>query len=79
MQYGIAMSPERQARIAASTRTGKNRKKNAGQAATSDRVFSADQVEFMLAIDAHKRSTGRQFPDAADVLRVAAELGYQKP
>jgi hypothetical protein len=76
--HGIAMSPERQARIAATTRTGKNRRKGKGHAATADLHFTDEQAEFLKAIDAFKRATGRQFPTAADILAIARGLGYRK-
>lgn len=78
MQYGIAMNEGRAARIAATTRTGLNRKKGKGRAATSDLYFTVQQSEFLMAIDAFKRSTGRRFPDAADILSVVEALGYRK-
>lgn len=77
MNYGIKMTPERADRIAATTRMGKNRRKNHGHPATANLIYSADQSEFMQAMECHRRATGR-FPTAADVLAVANELGYRK-
>ena len=78
MNYGIKRTPEREARIAAISRTGLNRKKGKGRPDVSDPAYSADQIEFMLAMEANKRATYRQFPTPADVLAVAKSLGYAK-
>ena len=57
---------------------GKNRKKGKGRPDVSDPVYSADQIEFMFAVQARKNVTGRAIPTAADVLFVARSLGYRK-
>lgn len=40
--------------------------------------YTADEVEFMKAVEAWQRRTGNRFPTAADVLRIARSLGYRK-
>ncbi len=45
---------------------------------TCERDYSADEVEFMRAIDDYKRRSGRMFPTWSEVLEVVRELGYQK-
>lgn len=44
---------------------------------TSDVTYSADELEFMLAMERLKRRLGRQ-PTCRDVLAVARSLGYRK-
>lgn len=45
---------------------------------TCERDYSADEVEFMRAIDDYKRRSGRMFPTWSEVLEVVRELGYRK-
>jgi len=43
---------------------------------TCERDYSADEVEFMNAMDEYKRTSGRMFPTCSEVLEVIRELGY---
>jgi len=43
-----------------------------------DEAADAESLEFVQAIDAWKRSNGRQFPTWTEVLSIVKELGYQK-
>ena len=45
---------------------------------TCERDYSDDEVEFMHALDAYKRSSGRMFPTCSEVLEVLRGLGYAK-
>jgi hypothetical protein len=45
---------------------------------TCERDYSTDEVEFMHALDAYKRSSGRMFPTCSEVLEVLTKLGYRK-
>lgn len=68
-----------QARRAGLAGRGKSRTKGQGHPATADIVYTPREWEFMLAIDRFKRSSGRQFPTLADVLRIVDQLGYTQP
>lgn len=46
---------------------------------TCERDYSADEVEFMKAMDEYKRKSGRLFPTWSEVLEVVRSLGYTKP
>jgi hypothetical protein len=46
---------------------------------TCERDYAAAEVEFMLAMQEYKRSSGRMFPTWTEVLEVLHGLGYQKP
>ncbi len=46
---------------------------------TCERDYSADEVEFMKAMDDYKRKSGRMFPTWSEVLEVVRSLGYAKP
>ncbi len=50
----------------------------AGRGRRNDDGLSADDLEFIRAIDAYKRKTNRPFPTWSEVLRVLKELGYRK-
>jgi hypothetical protein len=46
--------------------------------ATCERDYSEDEVEFLHAIEAYKKASGRMFPTWSEVLEVIHSLGYQK-
>lgn len=46
---------------------------------TCERDYTADEVEFMNALDDYKRTSGRMFPTCSEVLEVIRKLGYSKP
>ncbi len=45
---------------------------------TCERDYTADEVEFMKAMDDYKRRSGRPFPTWSEVLEVVRDLGYRK-
>jgi hypothetical protein len=45
---------------------------------TCERDYSAEEIEFMAAIDEYKRRNGRMFPTCSEVLEVIKSLGYGK-
>ncbi len=45
---------------------------------TCERDYSINEVEFMRAMDAYKRKSGRPFPTWSEVLEVLMSLGYRK-
>lgn len=45
---------------------------------TCERDYTQDEIEFMQAMDAYKRSSGRMFPTCSEVLEVVRNLGYEK-
>ncbi len=45
---------------------------------TCERDYSADEIEFMHALDAYKRSAGRMFPTCSEILEVIRSLGYER-
>jgi len=46
---------------------------------TCERDYTADEIEFMSALEQYKRTSGRMFPTCSEVLEVIRELGYCKP
>ncbi len=46
---------------------------------TCERDYSGDEVEFMQALDAYKRASGRMFPTCSEILEVIRGLGYSRP
>lgn len=46
--------------------------------ATSEHIFSADEMEFLAAIEEFKRATGKKFPTWSEALSVLRGLGYRK-
>jgi hypothetical protein len=45
---------------------------------TCERDYTDDEVEFMNAMNAYKRTSGRMFPTCSEVLEVIRNLGYVK-
>lgn len=45
---------------------------------TCERDYTPEEIEFMRAMDAYKRSSGRMFPTCSEVLEVLRSLGYEK-
>jgi hypothetical protein len=43
---------------------------------TCERDYSEDEVDFMNALDAYKRRSGRMFPTCSEVLEVIRDMGY---
>ncbi|MFM8289804.1 MAG: hypothetical protein ACKOGA_24200 [Planctomycetaceae bacterium] len=45
---------------------------------TCERDYTADEIEFMKAMDDYKRRSGRNFPTWSEVLEVVRSLGYHR-
>ena len=43
---------------------------------TCEREYSDDEIQFMQALDAYKRTSGRMFPTCSEILEVIRDLGY---
>ena len=43
---------------------------------TCEREYNDDEIEFMHALDAYKRSSGRMFPTCSEILEVIRAMGY---
>lgn len=43
---------------------------------TCERDYSDDEIQFMHALDAYKRSSGRMFPTCSEILEVIRDMGY---
>jgi len=43
---------------------------------TCEREYSDEEIEFMHALDAYKRTSGRMFPTCSEILEVIRHLGY---
>ncbi len=69
--------------VAVERRQGERREKVARRRqidpTTCEREYSADEIEFMHALDAYKRANGRMFPTCSEILEVIRGLGYVRP
>lgn len=45
---------------------------------TCERNYTAEELEFMGAMDSYKRTSGRMFPTCSEILEVLRGLGYEK-
>ena len=43
---------------------------------TCERDYSDQEIEFMQALEAYKRASGRMFPTCSEILEVIRDLGY---
>lgn len=43
---------------------------------TCEREYNDDEILFMQALEAYKRSSGRMFPTCSEILEVIRDLGY---
>jgi hypothetical protein len=43
---------------------------------TCERDYTDEEVEFMQALDAYKRRSGRMFPTCSEILEVIRDMGY---
>jgi hypothetical protein len=45
---------------------------------TCERDYQPEELEFMRALEAYKRSSGRMFPTCSEILEVVRSLGYER-
>ena len=45
---------------------------------TCERDYTPEEIEFMKALDAYKRRSGRMFPTCSEILEVIRALGYAR-
>ena len=68
--------------VAVERRSGKDRREGERRRqvdpTTCERDYTADEVEFMRAMDDYKRYNRRPFPTWSEVLEVLHALGYRK-
>jgi hypothetical protein len=68
--------------VAAERRQGERRKTQRRRQidpTTCERDYTAEELEFMRAMDDYKRASGRMFPTCSEILEVIRALGYAKP
>jgi hypothetical protein len=61
------------------SRAGRRSRRRLIDPTTCERDYSADEVEFMQALEHYKRASGRMFPTCSEVLQVLRSLGYVRP
>ena len=67
--------------MAAERRAGQRRKvqrRRQIDPTTCERDYTSEEIEFMQAMDAYKRASGRMFPTCSEILEVIRNLGYAK-
>lgn len=45
---------------------------------TCEREYTDEEIEFMRAMDAYRRTSGRMFPTCSEILEVLRDLGYRR-
>ena len=45
---------------------------------TCERDYTAEELEFMQALERYKRGSGRLFPTCSELLEVVRSLGYRR-
>jgi hypothetical protein len=71
-----ASSPVAVERRSASPERRKVQRRRQIDPTTCERDYSGDEIEFMHALDAYKRTSGRMFPTCSEILEVIRGLGY---
>jgi hypothetical protein len=66
----------RKAALARQTMGARGRSDN--HPATSQREYTAEELELLRAVEAFQRSTGRRFPTWTDLLGIVRSLGYTR-
>ena len=65
--------------VAEEHRTGNRRKvqrRRQIDPTTCERDYTSEEIEFMQALDAYKRRSGRMFPTCSEILEVIRDMGY---
>ena len=65
--------------VVAETETKQSRKQQRRRQidpTTCEREYTDQEIQFMHALDAYKRSAGRMFPTCSEILEVIRGLGY---
>jgi hypothetical protein len=73
---GAAVLPEQEERRLMPRRKVERRRQI--DPTTCERDYTADEIEFMKAMDDYKRKSGRQFPTWSEVLEVVRSMGYKR-
>jgi hypothetical protein len=63
---------------AAATKSPRTLRRRKVDPTTCERDYQPEEVEFMRALDAYKRASGRLFPTCSEVLEVVRSLGYTR-
>lgn len=63
---------------AAATKSPRTLRRRKIDPTTCERDYQPEEVEFMRALDAYKRASGRLFPTCSEVLEVVRSLGYTR-
>ncbi len=77
MSESAPSKSEAQARRAGQARAVSGRRRRIDPT-TCDRDYSAQEMEFLAAIEAYKLASGNSFPTWGEVLEVLVRLGYEK-
>jgi hypothetical protein len=77
-RVGEATDASVKAMIAAEKKKAKVQRRRQIDPTTCERDYSADEVEFMGALENYKRANGRMFPTCSEILEVIRGLGYTK-
>ena len=72
-KHEITVATERRAIVSERRKTPRRRQIDP---TTCERDYSNDEIEFMHALDAYKRTSGRMFPTCSEILEVIRNLGY---
>lgn len=58
------------------SRRGKSRTPGGGHPATSEKMYTPEEADFLSAVSSYKTTTGNMFPTNCEVLRIFKTLGY---
>jgi hypothetical protein len=64
--------------VPAAERRAKKERRRRIDPTTFEKQYTADEMEFMNAMQRFKESSGKSFPSHGEVLRIAVALGYRR-
>jgi hypothetical protein len=79
MSATLSQSPRLARRAAAAGQGRVTPRRRKIDPTTCERDYGPEELEFMRAIEAYKRASGRLFPTCSEVLEVVRSLGYRRP
>ena len=69
---------KRQEPVETERRSGQDRRQGERRRSINQYDMTADELEFVNAINRFREAASNRFPTARDILRILRELGYEK-
>jgi hypothetical protein len=77
-QFPATAGPDRRQATGLERRRGPGRRRSDDRRSAEEGEMSAEQFEFVMAIETYKKVNKRMYPTWTEVLEVVRQLGYRK-